>query len=91
MDVKRFLFGTATKIRDDGSDGVRFGVFQIYLKGLQIANEFTDSGDHIYDDDWDLLIILDACRYDLMQEITDNYGFLNEFGSRRSVNSVTKL
>lgn len=26
-----------------------------------------------------------------MQEITDSYGFLNELGSRRSVNSVTKL
>ena len=91
MDVKRFLSETATRVRDDGFNGVRFGAFQIYLKGLQIANEFADSGDHIYDDDWDLLVVLDACRYDLMQEMIDNYGFLDELGSRRSVNSVTKL
>jgi hypothetical protein len=91
MDVKRFLSETAARIRDDGFDGIRFGAFQIYLKSLQIADGLTDSGDYIYDDDWDLLVILDACRYDLMQEVTDSYDFLDEGECRRSVNSVTRL
>ena len=30
----------------------------------------------VLDDDWDLFIVLDACRYDLMVEVADDYDFL---------------
>lgn len=30
----------------------------------------------VLDEDWDLFIVLDACRYDLMAEIADDYDFL---------------
>lgn len=61
-----------------------------YKKILQIVNGLADPGVPIYDLNWDLLIILDACRADLMQEIVDDYDFLDGSGTIRSVGSVTR-
>ena len=30
----------------------------------------------VLDDDWDLFIVLDACRYDLMREVADDFDFI---------------
>jgi len=41
---------------------------------------------YIFEDDWDTLIILDACRYDLWEKVSDDYGFLDS-AEHRSVHS----
>lgn len=46
-------------------------------------------GDNIYEDDWDVLIILDACRIDLLREVTGEYPFLKAIETRRSVGSTS--
>lgn len=38
----------------------------------------------IYSEDWDLLIVLDACRYDVMDAVADEYSFIQSVGSRYS-------
>lgn len=91
MDIAGFLSETGRRIRNDGIGGVQFGLYRIYMKWFHLLNTVLDTGDYIYDEDWDLLIVLDACRYDLIQDVTDNYDFLSKPESRRSVNSVTKL
>jgi predicted component of type VI protein secretion system len=91
MDVKRFLSETANRIREEGYDGVRFGSDQIYKKCLQFVNRVSDPGTSIFDDEWDLLVVLDGCRYDLLSEVVDTYDFLGDLDSRRSLNSVTRL
>jgi hypothetical protein len=40
---------------------------------------------NIYDHEWDLLIILDACRVDLLNEVADEYDYLDSLGSIVSV------
>jgi len=42
---------------------------------------------YIFEDDWDTLIILDACRYDLWEEVSEDYGFLDS-AEHRSVHSA---
>jgi hypothetical protein len=32
---------------------------------------------HVFDDDWDTLIVLDACRYDIWKEVVDEHSFLD--------------
>lgn len=46
-------------------------------------------GDNIYKDDWDVLLILDACRADLLQQFTSEYPFLDVIETRYSVGSTS--
>ena len=47
-------------------------------------------GTNVYDREWDLLIVLDACRVDVMEQVADEYGFLGSVESIRSVGSTSK-
>lgn len=41
--------------------------------GLKVLRKLRiRKGRHIYDHDWDVLVILDACRYDMYREIVDS-------------------
>jgi len=52
---------------------------------------FTESGGTpIWDRSWDVVVILDACRHDLMTEVADEYEFLGSVDSFRSVGSHSK-
>jgi hypothetical protein len=52
-------------------------------------SNFSDPGVPIYERDWDLLIIVDACRIDLMQEVAPDYEFIDTISPIRSLNSAT--
>lgn len=44
----------------------------------------------IWDKDWDLLIVLDACRPEWMMAVEDDYRFINDVGTVYSVGSHSK-
>ncbi|WP_436344722.1 hypothetical protein [Natronorubrum sp. FCH18a] len=44
-------------------------------------------GTNVFERDWDLLVVLDACRVDAMREIADEYEFITEVDSIVSVGS----
>lgn len=46
-------------------------------------------GTNIYENEWDLLIILDACRVDALRQVSDEYEFLQDFDTIWSVGSST--
>jgi hypothetical protein len=46
-------------------------------------------GTNIYDREWDMLLILDACRVDALREVAEEYDFISEVNSIRSVGSTT--
>lgn len=49
-------------------------------------------GTSVFDNDWDLLIVLDACRVDALEEVSSDFEFLNteQIESRWSVGSTSK-
>lgn len=47
-------------------------------------------GRNIYNAEWDLLVVLDACRYDALQSVADEYVFLDEVERAVSVGSSSK-
>ena len=51
-----------------------------FLKNLALSkyHNFGSKEMNIYEKNWDLLIILDACRVDTMQEVASEYDFLPE-------------
>lgn len=46
-------------------------------------------GRNVFDADWDLLLILDACRVDALREVASEYPFLDDVSSKRSVGSMS--
>lgn len=55
----------------------------VELKGIAMNQLFGGNfGDYIMEQDWDNLIILDACRYDLFKQVNPIEGQLHRFHSR---------
>ena len=44
---------------------------------------------NVYEREWDILIVLDACRLDLIREVQDEYPFIDEINSIFSVGSAS--
>lgn len=47
-------------------------------------------GLNIYDENWDLLIVLDGCRTDVIREISDEYSFIDTIDIRWSIGSHSR-
>lgn len=59
---------------------------------LQKMDSVDPRGEPIYKSEWDVLIVLDACRVDLLEEVSSNYSFIpKNVQSRRSVASCSRL
>lgn len=45
----------------------------------------VNRGVKVLDEDWDMLVVLDACRSDLMAEVQEDYEYMSEYDKRRSI------
>lgn len=50
-------------------------------RGYWSINSLLDYGTHPYDKEWDILIIIDACRFDLFQEFVTQHEVYDKFES----------
>ncbi|ELZ86144.1 hypothetical protein C453_10013 [Haloferax elongans ATCC BAA-1513] len=64
---------------------LRLGLFRKYYNSFQRGEE-----ESIFDREWDVMIILDACRCDLIESVEDEYGFLTENNRFRSRGTHSK-
>ena len=62
----------------------------LYASTTAIAQSHVRWGQNIYEDDWDLLVILDACRVDALEEVQEEYEFIGEIEARWSRGSTSK-
>ncbi|EMA71287.1 hypothetical protein [Halorubrum distributum] len=58
-----------------------------YLRGLQAIGRRLDYGTNAFDREWDILVVLDACRADLLRSVAPDFGFLGGVETVRSVGS----
>lgn len=85
------------EISADGLEGARNGLeFTSSVAVLSVGRAFVEDihnpGTPIWEDDWDVLLVLDACRVDLLKEVVDEYGFLppaDELETRWSIASMS--
>ena len=61
--------------RDGWVTGGRKAAGEFYLGMFRQVGKRWNYGRRIYEYDWDLLIVLDACRADLMAEVADEYAY----------------
>lgn len=90
MNISGWASDSLSRIRADGLDGVRESIRPVYHKGLQGLSKIRDPGTPIYERDWDLLIVVDACRLDLMREVAPGYDFIDDVTGFRSLDSMTR-
>jgi len=58
-----------------------------YLRALQAVGRRIDYGTNVFDREWDVLVVLDACRADLMRAVAPDVDFLGAVDDVRSVGS----
>jgi len=63
----------------------------VYRKGLHILSKYSTQGTPIYEDEWDVLIVLDACRVDLLKQVASEYEFIENVETRKSVDTMTPV
>ncbi|HET7325009.1 MAG TPA: hypothetical protein VFJ06_11820 [Halococcus sp.] len=81
--------------RKNGLRGAREGAVRpwrdflkkVHRRRVQWAG---NPGDSIYDREWDVLVILDACRVDLMNEVADEYPFIGPVSTFDSLASMSE-
>jgi hypothetical protein len=89
MDIARWASESVTRIQSDGVHGLKESIRPVYYKSLQGVSRLRDPGTPIYARDWDLLIVVDACRFDLMREVAAEYEYIDRVGAFRSLDSMT--
>lgn len=101
MSFKKLMYAangwvsnTIHDIRADGVSGAKRAGRHLSAGGMvrfmKWLNRFTDSGECVFDRDWDLLIVLDACRVDAIRTVSNDYEFLDDIEEIRSVGSMSK-
>lgn len=76
MTFYDWMQNTYKEVREDGWEGVNHALYQFYTGMWRRAGRVYNYGTPIYDENWDLLVILDACRHDLMDEVVDEYDWM---------------
>jgi len=64
--------------RDGIRDGLSASGREFIRYALGRIEPLDVRGEPVYDCDWDVLILLDGCRIDLMESVSDEYGFVPE-------------
>jgi len=59
------------------------------LRCLQAIGRRLEYGENVYDRDWDVLVVLDACRPDALRDAAAEYAFLDAVETVRSVGSCS--
>lgn len=87
MTLRDWLSETRERIDENGTQGAKESLHELYIGGLRRTNPLYSGGEHVFEREWDVLVLLDACRVDLMREVADEYSFLDDPDTLVSVGS----
>lgn len=92
MGIQNWITKQPTRIRKDGFYEATSQNFKEVSKyTLRKIEPLDPRGISIYEKEWDVLIILDACRVDALQAIASEYDFLpDDIRSFRSLGSASR-
>ena len=89
VTFRDWLSVSAEKVRKRGFEGLGDVAYDLYTGLWWLAYPFP-RGRNVYDREWDVLVILDACRVDLLRSVADEYAFLDGIERMESVGSMSK-
>lgn len=85
--VRKWITEMRDQYRDDPFRAPLYFVYSWYLMmWFGLASRYP-IGTNVYERDWDVLIILDACRTDTLREVADEYDFIENVDEMWSIGS----
>lgn len=64
-------------------------LYRVYVGGSMSILSRVNFGTNVYNNDWDILVILDTARIDAMQTVASNFDFIRQVDSIRSLGSTS--
>ncbi|MGM0606430.1 MAG: hypothetical protein ACQETB_12280 [Halobacteriota archaeon] len=89
MTFRDWVETAGERIRKNGLEGFGDVCYDLYT-GLWWPAWWVRRGTNVYEREWDVLIVLDACRVDLLRSVGDEYDFLGPIDRVESVGSMSK-
>jgi hypothetical protein len=90
MALGDWLRRSYARIAEDGHEGVSDSWQELYGGLWRHLGWRVPRGTNVYEQEWDTLVILDACRVDLLAEVAAEYPFVGDVGSFESVGSMSE-
>lgn len=90
MGFHEWVSRSFRRIGDRGWLGVKDSVNELYGGIWRYLGWHVPRGTNVYEHDWDTLVILDACRVDLMEDLADEFPFIDGVESYESVGSMSE-
>jgi len=77
MTFREWYEDAKEHVRENGWNGATEAAYEFYVGVFRNLGRVWNYGTPIYEHDWDVFVVLDACRADLMAEVTDEYEFVD--------------
>jgi hypothetical protein len=91
ISLRQWLREHRDKLHDDGLKRCAMhGAYTAFLGLWYTLSSRRPIGRNVYDADWDLLIVLDACRVDALEAVADDYEFIDAIDRVLSVGSHSR-
>lgn len=90
MGISDWAKRSSRYVRERGYSGVKDSTYELYRGFWRYFGWHVPRGTNIYEKDWEVLVVLDACRVDLMEEVADEYPFVRSVGEITSVGSMSE-
>jgi len=81
---------TASRVREDPHEGLRDSTYELYTGAWRHLGWHVPRGVNVYEREWDALVVLDACRVDLLREVAGEHPFVNRVNAVESVGSMSQ-
>lgn len=78
MTLDDWVEESTNRVRSDGFSGARESLYEFYVGLCRNAGRRVNYGTNVFEESWDVLVILDGCRWDLMREVVSEYDFVDE-------------
>ncbi|WP_158854448.1 hypothetical protein [Halorhabdus sp. CUG00001] len=73
MTFRDWATETNERVREDGWRGVKESAYEFYVGLWRNVGKRINYGTPIWDEEWDICLVLDACRWDLIPEVDRPY------------------
>ncbi|MEF8814584.1 MAG: hypothetical protein V5A55_12305 [Halovenus sp.] len=90
MGFNEWVRRSYARISENGREGAVDSLYEFYSALWRYVGWHVPRGTNVYEREWDTLVILDACRVDLLREVADDYPFVGPVESFESVGSMSE-
>lgn len=90
VELDTWLGDTRRRVSEKGLKGLFSSLYYVYAGAFLMLSKHCGFGTNIFDLEWDVCIILDACRVDAITSVTEDYSFLADAEAVWSVGSTSE-